>query len=127
MAVYRISGNKELFGTVEISAAKNAVLPVIFASILTAESVIIDNVPLISDVLCALEIINELGGICQWTGDSVRICGESMHAGCIMERAQKMRASVLCLLMTVSLRPKLFDVIPYIPRCRSDPKLTSLA
>lgn len=97
MAVYRISGNKELFGTVEISAAKNAVLPVIFASILTAENVIIDNVPLISDVLCALEIINELGGICQWTGDSVRICGESMHAGCIMERAQKMRASVLCL------------------------------
>lgn len=75
MAVYKISGNKELFGTVEISAAKNAVLPVIFCSILTSECLVIENVPLISDVICALEIISELGGSYDWAGDTLKIYG----------------------------------------------------
>ena len=97
MAVYKISGNKELFGTVEISAAKNAVLPVIFSSILTGEALIIENVPLISDVMCALEIIGELGGSYEWSGDTLKLYGGTMHAARIMEAAKKMRASVLCL------------------------------
>ena len=97
MAVYKISGNKELFGTVEISAAKNAVLPVIFCSILTSECLVIENVPLISDVICALEIISELGGSYDWAGDTLKICGGTMHASRITEPAERMRASILCL------------------------------
>lgn len=97
MAVYKISGKKELFGTVEISAAKNAVLPVIFSSILTGERIIINNLPLISDVICALDIISELGGTYELNGDVLSICAGTMRAARILEPAKKMRASILCL------------------------------
>ena len=72
-------------------------LPVIFYSILTGEALIIENVPLISDVMCALEIIGELGGSYEWSGDTLKLYGGTMHAARIMEAAKKMRASVLCL------------------------------
>src|SRR5580692_5248 len=46
----RIKGGRELRGTIPISGAKNATLPLMIASLLTEETLILDNVPRLADV-----------------------------------------------------------------------------
>ena len=61
MDKFIIEGGRPLYGEVEIQAAKNAVLPLLAASILTDERVIIHRCPRIRDVLNMIQILNELG------------------------------------------------------------------
>jgi len=58
---YRICGGKPLVGTVDISGAKNAVLPILAAVVLTKEVCCIENIPNISDVSLSLDILSSLG------------------------------------------------------------------
>lgn len=57
-----IEGARPLKGTVEISASKNAALPMIMASILSEKQVNFANLPRLTDVDFALKILIELGG-----------------------------------------------------------------
>ncbi|MBE6600207.1 MAG: UDP-N-acetylglucosamine 1-carboxyvinyltransferase [Ruminococcaceae bacterium] len=57
-----VKGGNRLYGTVQISGMKNAALPIVFASIVTGETCIIENIPLVDDVLKSIEIIREMGG-----------------------------------------------------------------
>ena len=68
-----ITGDKKLFGSVEISSAKNAVLPLFAASVLTEEKVTIRGVPAITDALCMAQILRELGAEVTFTGGDVTI------------------------------------------------------
>lgn len=61
MSQYRIFGGKPLFGEVTIGGCKNAVLPILFATLLTRGKNIFENVPRISDVECVLTILHSLG------------------------------------------------------------------
>ena len=61
MEKYRICGGKPLVGTVDISGAKNAVLPILAAVVLTQEVCCIENIPNISDVSTSLDILSALG------------------------------------------------------------------
>ena len=56
-----IRGGNPVYGSVNISGAKNAILGLMAASLLTDEPVIINNVPYISDVLEMGHIMKELG------------------------------------------------------------------
>ena len=56
-----IRGGKKLKGEVKISTAKNAVLPIIVASILSNNLVSIKNAPLLEDVFVLCEILKSLG------------------------------------------------------------------
>ncbi len=56
-----INGGSPLKGTVEISGAKNAALPILFGTILTADRCVIENVPEILDVDLTLEILEKMG------------------------------------------------------------------
>ncbi len=56
-----INGGKKLKGEVQISGAKNAAVAIIPATILAADKCILDNVPSISDVNVALEILADMG------------------------------------------------------------------
>ena len=56
-----IRGRNRLYGSVRIESAKNAVLPMMAASVLTKEKVVIENCPKISDVLSLIEILGRLG------------------------------------------------------------------
>lgn len=56
-----VNGGNSLYGTVAIGGMKNSALPVISACILTGETCIIDNVPLVSDVRLLLEILSSIG------------------------------------------------------------------
>ena len=61
MDKYIIDGGARLYGKVEIQGAKNSVLPLLAASILTDKQVKIRGVPTISDVENMLRILTELG------------------------------------------------------------------
>lgn len=56
-----INGGTPLKGEVQISGAKNAAVAIIPAAILAADKCILDNVPSISDVNVALEILADMG------------------------------------------------------------------
>ncbi len=57
----RVLGGHSLSGRVEISGAKNAALPAMAASLLTSETVHLENVPYVRDVLTAQNLLGEMG------------------------------------------------------------------
>jgi len=56
-----ITGGRRLEGEVRISGAKNATLPILCASILTAGRAIIGNVPHLRDVTTTVELLGRMG------------------------------------------------------------------
>lgn len=56
-----IEGGKRLKGTVKVSGAKNSVLPILAATLLTDEPCVIDNVPQLRDTLTMVRILRTLG------------------------------------------------------------------
>ena len=56
-----IDGGEALNVTVEISGAKNAALPILTAALLTAEPLIVDNVPHLRDVSTMLNLLMQMG------------------------------------------------------------------
>ena len=61
-----INGGKKLNGTIEVMGSKNAALPILAATILTKEDCIIDNVPLIEDVLKMIKLLEGMGAKVEW-------------------------------------------------------------
>lgn len=61
MEHYMVKGGTPLSGEVEIAGAKNAALPIIAASIMTNETVLIENVPDVSDIRTLLNAIRSIG------------------------------------------------------------------
>ena len=62
MDYFEIEGKNKLFGEVTISGAKNAVLPLMAASILNDEPLTINNVPKLSDSITMANLIEKMGG-----------------------------------------------------------------
>ena len=61
MAKIIISGGETLYGDVNISGAKNAVLPILCATILADEPITITNVPHLHDVTTTISLLSALG------------------------------------------------------------------
>ena len=80
MDKYMIDGGKKLYGSVRMQSAKNSVLPLLAASILTDQHVTIRETPAISDVSCMVQILRELGADVCFSGDDVTI--DSSNACC---------------------------------------------
>src|SRR5580698_4524997 len=57
----RIVGGRRLDGTIPISGAKNATLPLMIASLLTSDTLILDNVPRLADVVLLQRILGNHG------------------------------------------------------------------
>ena len=57
----RIVGGRPLSGTIPISGAKNATLPLMIASLLTEETLVLDNVPRLADVGLLQRILGNHG------------------------------------------------------------------
>ncbi len=73
MDKYMIDGGRRLYGTVKIQSAKNSVLPLFAASILTDKPVTIRETPAITDALCMAQILRELGAEVRFHGNDVTI------------------------------------------------------
>ncbi|MFT5130240.1 MAG: UDP-N-acetylglucosamine 1-carboxyvinyltransferase [Rhodothermales bacterium] len=74
-----IEGGISLTGTITAGGNKNAVLPMIAASLLSDEEVILENVPGIRDVNGMLAVIQHLGGEVEREGSEVRIRAKEIH------------------------------------------------
>lgn len=61
MAMIRINGGIPLRGEVQISGAKNAVLPILMASLLSDEKLVLHNVPHLQDVTTSMALLGRLG------------------------------------------------------------------
>jgi len=100
MQKIRIEGGQPLHGEVRISGAKNAVLPILFASVLADAPMQIGNVPHLEDVLTTVRLLRELGADVEHrpeTGE-IRIDPRLIHRHVApYELVRTMRASVLVL------------------------------
>ena len=79
-----VRGGRPLNGSVTISGMKNAALPIVFASIITGEECIIENIPKVDDVMRSLEIIREMGAEVEFTDifeTTVRINAKNLVCG----------------------------------------------
>lgn len=94
-----IRGGKPLQGEVRISGAKNAALPELCASLLTAEPVTLANVPHLQDVATMLKLIRNMGVLVERDEDGlVRVnAGALSSPEAPYELVKTMRASVLAL------------------------------
>ena len=63
MEFYSIKGGNPLCGEVDIAGAKNAALPILSAAIMTNETVLVENVPDVSDIRAILSAIESIGAI----------------------------------------------------------------
>lgn len=98
MDKFIIEGGEKLYGEVEIQSAKNSVLPLLAASVLTDEQVTIRDMPLISDVENMLHILSELGCEIRRTAESVIIDSKNAVSHEIPARlTRELRSSVFML------------------------------
>ncbi len=93
-----IKGGKKLSGTIRVSGAKNACLPMLAASLLTDEEVRIHNVPDLKDVSTMLEILARLGRNVKKTGSTIEVSeGKVMSVVAEYDLVSTMRASIAVL------------------------------
>lgn len=95
MAIYRIRHCERLSGEVWIHSAKNAVLPLMCAGLLTREPITIENVPGLTDVETLLDILAECGVHVQRNGQSITLWSEVPCSPTSENLLSHMRASVL--------------------------------
>lgn len=61
MDKFIIEGGRELRGQIDISGAKNSVLPLMLSTILTDQDIILNNVPYLSDVVTMYSLLKNFG------------------------------------------------------------------
>lgn len=89
-----IRGGQELTGEIKISGAKNSVVALIPAAILSEEEVILNNVPDISDTRALLDIIDLLNGKVEYKDEIMKIDTRNIENKVVPEElAKKLRAS----------------------------------
>lgn len=93
-----ITGGQKLQGQVKVSGSKNAVLPIIAASLLTSEPVTLTNVPNISDIYTMQHILHFLGVESEFEGSVMKIHAKAVaNVEIEHELVSKLRASILFL------------------------------
>lgn len=94
-----VQGGQPLRGTVSISGAKNAVLPILASTLLTSGRNRITNAPKVKDVSTMLELIRDLGGVIEsWKNGEVVIDSEPLRkTEARYDLVATMRASCLVL------------------------------
>ena len=99
MHYLRINGGKKLSGSVKISGAKNAALPLIALSILSKNEVVIKNLPAVSDIHTLIQLLSNLGAKCEFLdANTAKIDPREINSTkAIYDIVRKMRASILVL------------------------------
>jgi UDP-N-acetylglucosamine 1-carboxyvinyltransferase len=99
MDKFIINGCRQpLAGTVKISGSKNAALPILAASLLSAKPVTIQNVPYLRDVVTINNLLNRLGAKVSMNNGQVEIdAGNIISTQAPYELVKTMRASIVVL------------------------------
>ncbi len=90
-----IQGNQKLKGSVSISGAKNAALPLLAATLLSKNKISIKNVPEVADVKTLLTLLGNLGSTSSYNNNHVIIDTTKVQSACAnYDIVRKMRASI---------------------------------
>src|SRR5260221_2046972 len=97
MARFIVEGGTPLRGEITAKGNKNSALPLIAATLLTNEPVILRNLPRIRDVNGMLEILAGLGATVEWLDDhAVKICAANVNKTAIDPKLSRdIRTSLL--------------------------------
>ena len=92
------AGGRRLSGEVTIQGAKNSVLPILAATLLTADTVVLRRCPRLKDVEASIRILEALGCTARWQNDTLVVDTAGMN-GCAIPDAlmREMRSSVIFL------------------------------
>lgn len=93
-----VKGGKKLSGEVEISSAKNSVLPIITASILCGKECTIENAPMLEDVFVICELLKSIGAEIKINNANNQIKIDTNNITVVQPKSdlvRKMRASFL--------------------------------
>ncbi|MGL5781470.1 MAG: UDP-N-acetylglucosamine 1-carboxyvinyltransferase [Plesiomonas shigelloides] len=97
MDKFRVKGPTRLSGEVNISGAKNAALPILFAALLAEEPVEIQNVPHLRDIDTTMKLLRQLGAKVERNG-SVHVDASQVNEFCApYDLVKTMRASIWAL------------------------------
>ena len=97
MPQYQICHSPRLSGEVPVSTAKNAVLPILAAALLTPEETLIHETPALTDVDHMLSILSSCGAETEKEGRNARVRAVAVHSPRDASLLRTMRASVLAL------------------------------
>ncbi|MEZ6966302.1 UDP-N-acetylglucosamine 1-carboxyvinyltransferase [Aeromonas sp. S9(2024)] len=97
MDKFKITGPCTLSGEVTISGAKNAALPILFATLLCDEEVQLSNVPRLKDVGTTIKLLEMLGATTKVNGNVTVLAGAVNNHVAPYELVKTMRASILAL------------------------------
>ncbi len=98
MQKLKIRGGKPLRGSVRISGAKNAALPILCAAILSAETLTLKNVPQLNDIGTMLKLLKQMGISAHREGETVVLNAANLtNPAAPYELVKTMRASILAL------------------------------
>jgi len=98
MDYLKTQGVDSLSGTIKISGAKNASLPLIAMTILAKNSVNIKNLPHVADINTLLKLLSNLGAKCDFLEDRVLVDTSTLHeTKATYDIVKTMRASILVL------------------------------
>ena len=97
MEKFVIYGGRPLSGEVRAAGNKNAALPILAASLLTDEELVLTNVPRIRDVESQVTLLEQLGVKVEWTGENALVLrADAVTSTEVDEQAaRKIRASFL--------------------------------
>jgi UDP-N-acetylglucosamine 1-carboxyvinyltransferase len=96
---FEINGGPRLKGTIRLSGAKNAALPIMAATILCEGEVVLQDLPRVADVLSLCELLNKLGVETEWRPDGALklVARDEMNCRAEYDIVRKMRASICVL------------------------------
>ncbi|MFV0575206.1 MAG: UDP-N-acetylglucosamine 1-carboxyvinyltransferase [Vibrio sp.] len=98
MDKFKVHGSGPLQGEVNISGAKNAALPILFAAILSEGSVELSNVPALRDIDTSIELLKRLGAEVEREGEVLTVNAGPIHEYCApYDLVKTMRASIWAL------------------------------
>jgi UDP-N-acetylglucosamine 1-carboxyvinyltransferase len=93
----RITGGVPLAGTIDISGAKNAALPLMTCGLLTDERLVLSNVPKLADLQTMAELLAQHGIAVETADRSLSLGGRITNVEAPYDIVRKMRASFLVL------------------------------
>lgn len=98
MGKYIIQGKNKLMGEVFVSGAKNAVLPILAATVLNEGISILKNVPMLLDTFVAIDILKDLGCDVTYGENTLIINSKNINKTEVNENlVKKMRSSIIFL------------------------------
>jgi UDP-N-acetylglucosamine 1-carboxyvinyltransferase len=96
MDKFVIQGGEPLSGEITVAGNKNAALPIIAASLLTEEELVLSNVPRIRDTEAQVGLLESIGVRASWNGGELRLRADSISDPQVSEElAARIRASFL--------------------------------